>query len=264
MMGVLSTPCSFGVLLAVFTWAQGQPTWLATLAILLIGAGMAAPHALLVAFPGLIRRLPRPGRWMELFKQAMGFMLLPVAIWLISTLAEDSYPFWVAGFAVVVTFALWMWGSWVRYDTPLAKKITLRSLAVLLAVSAGFWMLRPPGPLAVKFQPFDEAKIISARDEGRVVLVKFTAAWCVSCKWVDYFVYDRDGVAGALARRGVLAMKADVTNRDSPAASLLYGRLKGAPPLTVVYPPRGRPILLPGEISASDLLDALDTAAAKK
>ncbi|MHC4986196.1 MAG: cytochrome c biogenesis protein CcdA, partial [Planctomycetota bacterium] len=82
MLAILATPCSFALLISVLAWAQAQSLTLGTLAILLVGAGMAAPHALLAAFPKLADYLPRPGRWIELFKHAMGFAVLGVAVWL--------------------------------------------------------------------------------------------------------------------------------------------------------------------------------------
>ncbi len=263
MMAILATPCSFAILLGALAWAQTQPLWLGTLAMLAIGVGMAAPHALLAAFPSLVNRLPRPGRWMELLKQSMGFGLLLVAVWLIGTLSPSSYPFWVAAYAVILAFALWMWGSWVRYDAPARRKLIVRGLAVVLAVAAGWWMLRPPQPPAVDFEDYQPGRIELARREGRVVLVDFTAAWCLSCQWIERTIYDSEEVADALGSADVLALRADVTEEDSPASELLYERLGGAPPLTVVYPPDAAagPIRLVGKFSKQDLYDALDEAA---
>jgi len=259
MMAILATPCSFAILVLAFAWAQIQPLWLGSLAIVLIGVGMAAPHALLVAMPSLVGRLPRPGRWMDLLKQAMGFVLLLVAVWLISTLSW-TYTAWVTGYAVVLAFCLWTWGTWVRYDWPAGKKVLVRAGAAGLAVAAGLWMLRPPRPLAVEFVPFDQQQIAQARSAGRTVLVDFTAAWCLSCKVVDAMIYDNPRVATALTDRGVLAMRADVTSASAPANDLLYNQLRGAPPLTVIYPPSGPPIRLEGKFSVDELFAALDQA----
>ena len=66
--------------------AGRAPTGAGGAAFALLGAGMAAPHALLAAFPKLLAKLPAPGLWMERLKQAMGFVLLAVAAWLITVL----------------------------------------------------------------------------------------------------------------------------------------------------------------------------------
>ncbi len=257
MMAVLATPCSFAILAAVLAWAQVQPPWLGSLALLLLGVGMAAPHVVLTALPQWVNRLPRPGRWMELFKQAMGFLLLPVAIWLLSTLSANAYPFWVAAYAVVLVFALWMGAQWVRYDAPARKKLLVRGSAVALAAVAGWFMLRPSAPTATPFAPYTPAAVTAAREAERPVLVKFTAAWCTSCFLIEQRVYDDPAVAAALAAANVLPLKADVTDRASAAGEFLYDRLHAAPPLTLIYPPKGPPIPLVGEFEKDRLLEVL-------
>jgi thiol:disulfide interchange protein len=263
MMAVLSTPCSFAILVLAFAWAQLQPLWLGSLAIVLMGVGMAAPHAVLATMPSLLGRLPRPGRWMELLRQAMGFVLLGVAVWLIGTLRADTAVARTVAYGVVLVFGLWVWGTLVRYDWPLPAKGVLRGLAAVLVVAAGIGLLSPPRALAVRFQPFDEQRIAQANRAGQIVLVDFTASWCLSCKVVDYLVYDRPEVARELSDRNVLAMRGDVTSADAPANALLYEHLRGAPPLTVIFPPSGPPIRLEGKFSPPNLTRALGEAAGR-
>jgi thiol:disulfide interchange protein len=262
MMAVLATPFSVAYLAGALAWAQAKPIWLGTTVLLLIGAGMAAPHALLCAFPGLVKRLPKPGRWMELFKQSMGFLLLPVALWLLSTLSSDSYPFLVAGFGVALAFGLWVWGTWVRYDAPLGRKLLVRGLATALVVGVGFVTLpKPDRDDAAVFASFDPARLASAREAGHVVVLKFTATWCTECKVIDYTVYRDPKVIEEFRRRGVVAIKGDVTDHDTPAAELLRNRYGGAPPMTVIYPPgEGEEIVLVGRYGQEDLFRALDAA----
>jgi len=262
MMAVLATPCSFAFLLGAMAWAQTQPLAIGTLTFLCIGAGMAAPHAVLAAFPSLVKIVPKPGRWMELFRQAMGFLLLLIVVYLLSTLAADAYPFRVAAWGVVLAFALWMFGTWVAYNASLARKVVVRLLAIGIAVGSGLYLLPQPAPLAVPFDPFDEARVVAEPGEGKTVVVKFTASWCTSCLWIDATVYDDASLAETLAERGVVLMKGDATNENSPASRYLKRRYPGkAVPITVIYPPNGGPPLrLEGKYSTADLLGALDRA----
>ncbi len=265
MMAILATPCSFAILAVVLAWSQIQPLWLGTLAIVLIGVGMAAPHALLVAMPKLLNRLPRPGRWMELFKQSMGFLLLPVAIWMIYAGSDDLYPAWVVAYGVLLTASLWMWGTWVRFDAPLPRKIIIRGLTLLLAIGGGYFMLKPSVPLAVRFDKFSNQRIAEAHRGGRSVLIKFTSATCTSCIWIDHTVYDSPAVADELSARNIVAMKADVTDAGTPASRMLYERFGGAPPLTVLLTPDGRtPVRFDGKFSKDDLFKALTAADGKE
>ena len=258
MMAVLATPCSFAILAKALAWAQVVPLWLGTVAILTIGLGMAAPHAILAAFPQLIDRLPRPGRWMELLKQSMGFVLLPVAIWLIFAGSDDTYPGWVIAYAVVLAMSLWIWGTWVRYDTSLRRKIVIRGIVAALALSAGIFMLKPPKAPVIAFEKFTHERLEAAERENRTVLVKFTSATCLSCIYLDRTVYSDPEVARELESRKVVTMKADTTNANTPASKMLKERFRGAPPLTVLLGPDGRkPIRLDGKFTRADLFEAL-------
>lgn len=258
---VLSTPCSFAILTIAFAWAQVQPLWLGSVAIMLIGVGMSLPYVALTAFPQLVRKLPKPGRWMELFKEAMGFVLLIVAIWLIGTIGEDSYTAWVLAYGVVLALCLWMWGRWLLYSAPRWQKIVVRGLAVVLAVGAGVVMLRPPQPSVTQFADYEPCAMETALKQGRPVLVKFTASWCLTCKSVDLLVYEDAQVARELRRRNVLVLKGDVTTEDLPANRLLRETLKetGGIPISVLFVPgQDEPVRLSGVFDKSMLLAELD------
>ncbi len=261
-MAVLSTPCSFAILAAAFGWAQAQPLWLGTVGILFIGLGMAAPHAVLAGFPQAVRKIPPAGRWTELFRQSVGFVLLLVAAWLLGTHMTEPYWARVVAYAVVVAMCLWVWGSWVGHDTPARRKWAVRAGALAVAALAGWWMLSPSRPSRVVMRPFDAAEIARARAEGKTVLVKFTASWCLECKLLEMRIYDSADVARMLQDRGVAAFVGDVTRRGAPAGEMLYGQLgQSGPPVTAVFPPRaGPPVLLIGSFSQDDLLKALEAA----
>lgn len=263
LMAILATPCSAALIAAAFTWAQVQPLWLGTVSILLMGVGMAAPHVALAGMPGIVSKIPKAGRWTELFKQSVGFVFLGIAVWLLGTRIEMVYMRWVLVYAVVLAFCLWVWGSWVRFDSAAWKKWSVRGAAAAVAVAAGFWMLTPAAPPLVEMAPFDAAKIARARAAGRTVLVKFTAAGCVECVVVEKKIYEDREVADELARRGVAPFVGDVTDKAMPAGEMLYEQLgQAGPPITAILPPGGGvPIVLRGVFSKSDLFESLDQAA---
>jgi thiol:disulfide interchange protein DsbD len=235
---ILSTPCSFGILAAAFAWAQAQRLPLATLGIMVIGIGMAVPYVVLTAVPGLLARTPRPGRWMELFKQTIGFVLLVIAVKLIAALPQDKRMD-VLLFGVVLSFCVWMWGSWVGYGTKPVRKWVVRIIAVALAVVGGFAFLRAPAEELIDWQKYDSAMIEAARKQGRPVLIKFTADWCLSCQVVEKTVYRRDDIAQLIKDKNVLAIKADTTVKDYPGTTALK-EIYGEPglPVTILFMPK--------------------------
>ena len=262
MMAILSTPCSFWLMALALTWAQGQPLWLGTLAIVLIGVGMAAPHVLLASQPALLKLLPKPGRWMEFFKQTMGFLLVPAVVYLLSTLPTGGgWPWLVAMFGLALVFGLWMWGSWVRFDASWPRKLVVRGLALAIVAVTGWFTLPQPQWKGVEFEPLDAARIAQVRQDGNMVVVKVTASWCGECKILDYEVFSLPEMAREFAERGVVAMEADVSEGDSRDSKWVKSVAGGAPPLTIIYPPGdAKPRVVVGTYEPKDMIGYLEEA----
>ncbi len=234
---ILSTPCSFGILAAAFAWAQGQSLPLGTLAIMIIGVGMAVPYAILTSMPALLKRTPKPGRWMELFKQTIGFILLIIAVKLIAALPQARTT-GVLYFAVILAFCVWMWAGWVTYNTKPPRKWTIRIIAVVLAVAAGWAFLPAPAEELIDWQKYDATTIETAKAKEKPVLIKFTADWCLSCQAADKLVYRRKDIAELIEQKGVLAIKADTTVRNYPATIALKNVYKEpGVPVSILFAP---------------------------
>ncbi len=84
---ILATPCSGPGLAIALGYCQGKPASVVFPLFLTVGVGMASPYLLIGAFPQLLRFLPRPGQWMETFKQVMGFVLMGTAVYLLTFLS---------------------------------------------------------------------------------------------------------------------------------------------------------------------------------
>ncbi len=256
---VLSTPCSFAILTAAFAWAQTQKLPLATIAIMLIGVGMACPYAILTSMPSLLKYLPKAGRWTELFKQAMGFVLLIVAVWLIAALPAVRRNS-VLYFAVVLGFCVWMWGGWVSLTTPTVHKWVIRTIAVVITLAAGAWLLPEHTTAEINWQGYDKALIDRAVAGRRPVLIEFMADWCLTCKAVEKTVYAREDIAELIKRKGVLPVKANTTLADSPATIDLKEIYKepGVPVSILFLPQQSEPARLHGLLIGSSLKELLE------
>ncbi len=255
---VLSTPCSFAILTAAFAWAQTQQLTLSTIAIMLIGLGMAAPYAILTSMPALLKYLPKAGRWTELFKQSMGFVLLIVAVWLISALPQLRREN-VLYFAVILAFSIWMWGGWVTFNTTASRKFNVRIIALAIAVAAGLWLLPAPETHGINWQPYDAALVASAAKQ-QPVLVEFMADWCLTCKAVEKIVYSRKDIADLIKQKGVLAVKADTTSADNAATIDLKQVYKepGVPVSILFIPQQTEPVKIQGLVIGAKLKELLE------
>lgn len=255
---VLATPCSFAILTVAFAWAQTQQLFLSTVAILLIGVGMALPYLVLTSIPKLLERIPKPGRWMDFFKQALGFVLLVIAVKLLSAL-PDEQKIATLYCCAVFAFSVWMWGTWVTYSTAKLRKWITRTAAVVISVIAGFTLL-PQQTELIDWRDYDAAVINEAVVEKKPVLIEFMADWCLSCKTVEKTVYNRKDIADLIEQKGVLAVRADTTLRDYPATIDLKDiyREPAVPVTILLLPGQKDPAKLRGIMIRNSLVEHLD------
>lgn len=264
---LLATPCSFAILAAAFAWAQTQTLPVATFTIMLIGAGMAVPYLVLTLIPKLLDKLPKPGGWMDHVKHGMGFLLIVIAVKLLSALPEDSRMNALL-YAVVLSFCVWIWGCWVTYSTPPARKWFVRTFAVVLAAAFAWLMLPGFGTQSQKlidWQDYNSAKIAEAIDNDQPVLIKFTADWCTSCVVVERMVFKRKDVAELIKQKNVLAIKADTTLAGTKA-TLDLANIYNEPgvPVTVLHLPAGKERHLRGLFGKNELLKLLNELTDKR
>jgi thiol:disulfide interchange protein len=262
---ILSTPCGFGILAFAFGWAQAQHWLVATVVIMVIGVGMAVPYAILTSIPGLLKRLPKPGQWMELFKQGIGFVLLIIAVKLIGSLPQ-AYRTNVLYFAVILGFCVWMWGGWVSFNTKPARKWLIRISAALIVFAGGWVFLPAPAGELIAWQDYDDAVIDNALAEDKPVLIKFTADWCLSCQAVDKVVYHNEDIAGLIEEKEVLAIKGDTTSNDDPATLALKNKYNepGVPVTILFLPGVEEPVRLHEIFFAGKLKELLQELPSKK
>jgi cytochrome c biogenesis protein CcdA/DsbC/DsbD-like thiol-disulfide interchange protein/thiol-disulfide isomerase/thioredoxin len=230
---VLATPCSGPFLGSTLTWTLSQSATTILAIFLALGVGMAFPYVVLTANPRLLRVLPKPGAWMETFKQAMGFVLLATVVYLMISLNQELILFTVA-FLVFVALGCWWWGRFATFDKSHPRR--LAHLAVAFAnvgsgAYASFGALRDafadePGEGGVPWERFEPAAFLRHLEEGRNVFVDFTADWCPNCKWNELFVYESDEVVAALRAKNVVPMKADITH-DSAYTEMCRELLAG-------------------------------------
>jgi thiol:disulfide interchange protein DsbD len=258
---VVATPCTAPLLAPALGAAFALPTWQALLAFTCIALGLATPYLLLSLFPGLAQRLPRPGAWMETFKQFMAFPLYATVAFLLFTLngQVSAERFLNVTFAlVVVAMAAWFYG---RYATPAASRTRRRigQVGALLLFAAGtVWAYWPAEDL--NWEPWSADRVKELQKEGRPIYVDFTARWCVTCRVnKDVVFYSTTRVVDAFNHAHVALLRADLTKPDPLITAELARRGRAAVPLDLLYlPGHAEPIELPSLLTPDIVLDALN------
>ena len=276
---VVATPCTAPFMGAALAWAFTAPTVIALAVFLTLGLGLALPFLLIGFVPALARALPRPGAWMETFKQIMAFPLYLTAVWLAWVLAKqlgaDAIGLWMVA-AVLVALAAWAWNR-----SRITGRAWATGLAIVALLAAGWplWLIQTqpiPQPALAQAMaeegqlvkiPFSEQRLADLRAANRVVFVNMTADWCVTCKANERTVLGRADFQQALADADAAYLVGDWTNVDPALTAFLQRHKAVGVPLYVVFPRGGGegrilPTLLTPDIVRQALADAATPAEA--
>jgi len=277
---LLATPCSAPFLGTAVAFAFSAPTLQLVAIFSSIGLGLAAPFLVIAFIPQLFAWMPRPGEWMDWFKQVLGFSLVATTIWLVDVLGAQIGPdrqTWFLVYLMCVAIAAWIYGRWggVLSDR---RQHALALAAAAATIGLAGWRFvdlsfaeAPDCDTTVErdglsfaeeipWQPFSAAAVDTLA--GTPVFVDFTADWCVTCKVNERTVLETATVRDAMAQAGVVPLKADWTVRDPEITEWLQRFGKAGVPFYLVIPAdRSRPMVALPEVVTPDLVAQAVSAA---
>ncbi len=263
---VVATPCSAPFLAPALGAALALPTAASFGVFTAIALGLASPYLVLAAFPSAVRALPRPGAWMEGFKQGMAFLLygtVGLLLWILAGQLEGDALLSVVLALTGLAFALWLYG---RATSPGARDTTWRkirfALAFVFAIGAVVYgWPRAAAPTDLAWEPWTAERVAELRAEGRPIYVDFTARWCFTCQTNKKAVFAGPGsgeVLKAFRDQKVATLRGDWTNRDPLITAELKRWGRAAVPFNLLYlPDAPEPKILPELLTPSTVLDAL-------
>jgi thiol:disulfide interchange protein DsbD len=275
---VAATPCTAPFMGTAIGFAVTQPWPIALLVFEALGLGLAVPYLLLSFVPAWGRLLPRPGPWMVRLQQALAFPLYASAAWLVWVVSQQAGPSAVAAVLagiVLIAFAAWLHQALGGARALWRHTATWAVVALLPVLIVAVVALGPLGAGArpamsetggadgrIGWEPFSPERLAALRASGAPVFVNFTAAWCVTCLVNERVALRSPAVAEAFAKKGIVALKADWTNRDAAIGELLASLGRSGVPVYALYPPGARrsaaPALLPQILTEGAVIDALD------
>jgi thiol:disulfide interchange protein len=293
---VLATPCSGPFLGTAVAFAFRESPPVAYGIFSAMGLGMAAPYLLIGARPELIKLLPKPGEWMDTFKQVMGFVLVATVLWLMMPIhASKVMPTLVllAGLAA---------GCWWIGRTPgyaeLPEKLKAWTGGAVFAGLIGWFAFgwfggvsradfhaavdnenthrmrlykstdipvqaRVTDPASLEWKSFTMQNFVADVNSGKTVMLEFTAKWCATCKTLKALNLNREQTKQKIERNGVVAYEIDI-DEISPEELLFFQKIQpsGSVPVIAIFPAdkKYEPIPFGDGYTQTQILEALDRA----
>ncbi|MGC6427728.1 MAG: protein-disulfide reductase DsbD family protein [Akkermansiaceae bacterium] len=257
---VVATPCSAPFLGPAIGLAVKLPPVEFMLAFSAMALGLGAPYLILSIFPNLVKKLPRPGPWMESFKQGMSFLLFGTAGFLLWVYMDLNDPFHGPSIVVGLTaiaLAAWIYGRWfLPHKSARARSVGI-GFAVIFLIG-GLYASRPYQDNS--WDDWSQEKVEAALAQGRPVYVDFTAKWCVTCQSNKKVAYTSE-VKKALKDRNVLLLRADKTKPSPDIEKALAELNRTAIPVNALYVPdrEENPTITPEVLTPGYLLELIET-----
>ena len=254
---IVASPCTAPFMGSAIGFALLQPSFYSVLIFLGLGIGFSLPYLVLSAKPSLLSFLPKPGQWMETFKQFMAFPMWASALWLLwvlSSQVNNQEVIQVLLGSLLIIIGLWLVEknnsktNWIRW---------IVRLPFIMLLIFSLWLI------PTSYSDLDESKqnqlayspqlLEDLREENALVFLNFTADWCITCKVNESVALKTSKVRKLLTDKDITYIEADWTRKDPVISSALeeYGRT--GLPLYLLFPSKGDPLILP-EILTEDIL----------
>ena len=253
---VVATPCTAPLMAGAVGYALAAPAIVTLAVFMALAIGFALPFLLIAYVPGLLSKLPKPGPWMERFKEILAFPMFAAAIWLVWVLSlqvgEDGVLL-VLSAMLAVGLAIWFFKRKGGMGKVLGAASILAAIALPISISAN-----TVSSSKIEAEVWSPARVAELQAEGRSIFVDFTAAWCVTCKVNEKVVLNKAKTQKLFNDTNTAFLIADWTNKDDVIAAELakYGR--AGVPLYLVYSNNSvSPAILPQVLSYDVIKDAL-------
>lgn len=262
---IVATPCTAPFMATAIGVALNQSSWKAILIFLSLGIGFAMPYLLVCLIPKTKSILPKPGPWMEKFKQFLGFPMLFSVVWLLWVLSyqieRDSVILLLISLCFLM-FTLWL----VKSIQSRYWRLPCALLSLLLVIYPVYLINLQTQPVQLQAEvqgqqnlAYNPETLANLINQQKKVLVYATATWCITCKMNEHVALDSSKVRDFLKQEHIMLMKADWTNKDDTILSYLKQFNRAGVPLYVYYSGTKEPVVLPQLLTPSIVIDNLSS-----
>ncbi|MBX9596989.1 MAG: protein-disulfide reductase DsbD [Burkholderiales bacterium] len=235
-------------------------------ALFALGLGSGIP-LLIIAVMGK-KFLPKSGNWMIAVKYFLGYLMLLMAIYMLSKVVSSNIS---NGLLTALGLALcWQLISlWLAkiYHAPL-KSIRIRAVGFIVVsiAEASVMLFSPHALVESRFQLVTnnselQQALTQAEQQNKPVLLDYYASWCVACKEMDLRTFSDPAVAKLMDKYALIRI--DVSKNSTEIQSLQQRYKVLAPPSIVFLDNKGTQLNdynVTGFINSNQLIANLEGA----
>lgn len=238
---LLSTPCSGPIMGSMIAIAISSKSYiLACIIIISIGIGLSLPYLLISIASNPIKIFPKAGNWINYVKIFSWLMLIGTVIWLSFLLLNNEYGllylFISLLFGICLFFTMSRSNSVIKIIMFLMIFIAFSFL--FATISNTYLNYRLSNLERPKHVEFSEKKIEKYMTNGKTVIVRFTADWCLTCKIMDFYLFNSEEVVNFIRENDIIYMLADVTSKKETEAAkfMSENKINSIPAIYVTSP----------------------------
>lgn len=244
--GLICSPCTTAPLSAILLYiAQSGNLWAGGGTLYLYALGMGIPLVIVTLFGN--RLLPRSGPWMQYVKEAFGFVILALPVFLLERVIGDLWGMrlWsllgLAFFGWAFALSLRSTRGWAR-----ALQLLLLAAAVIAARPLQDWAFgtdqaqqaAQPHLAFTRINNVEQLDLALQQARGKPVMLDLYADWCVACKEFEKYTFSDAAVQASLAN--AVLLQADVTANSAEQAALLKHLQVLGLPTILFFDPAGQ------------------------
>ncbi|MDC3131875.1 thioredoxin family protein [Pelagibacteraceae bacterium] len=204
---LLATPCSAPFIGTAITAAFTQSQIYLMLIFFTMGFGMSIPYLLIIAFPNIVLKLPKPGKWMNYVKYFLSLLLFLTALWILNILySHFNYVF-------IISFFILLLITVISLKINFYQTLISSSAILLLCLLPILDIVKKNNNINDQYTwiDFNKISIKDYIDDNRVIFLDITADWCVTCQFNKINVINTKRMSEIFSTNDVILVKADWT-----------------------------------------------------
>jgi thiol:disulfide interchange protein DsbD len=265
-LGIVAAPCLGPFVLGLLTYVgqKGDP-FIGFLYFFVLSIGIGLPLCILAIFSSAIDKLPMSGDWMLWVKKLMGWIMIFMGYYFISSFIENPILYHLISGVLAIIAAIHL--GWIDKTGARLKSFGLmkKIAGVLIILAAGLYIVSSVDLSEhIAWAPYDETLIREAKEGKKPVILDVYADWCLPCRHMERTVFNKPEIVQL--SKGFITLRLDITRKQPEQDNIRdHYRIDGAPTI-IFFDKEGKEIpqlRIESEVDAEEFLEHMKKALKK-